>query len=254
MAAKQKGVKLEFINAGISKGGMAHIKEDDEFCGSKAALTDDSLNCQEDPRISGVLMNDQADNAEGITTVDETVNSLYIVPSSNTDISAPAVLVINSDAIKSVSFRKSGEKDKSDKPPTSSNEMNVLEVDAELSKHNLPSVELNAVSLEESNQNGEACRASRDKTGIRKTETENDGCDGGYAPGETSRIMRNVIVIGTAFMVHFTAFCGTSNLQSSINADEGLGTVSLMSIFISMMISTIFLPVIVIRLVIPIVF
>jgi hypothetical protein len=168
--------------------------------------------------------------------------------------SAAAVLVINSDDIKCVSFSTSGEKDKSVKPPTFRNKIKALEVNAELSKHALSSVRLTVLGFEESNRNGEACRASSDKTGIRKSETENDGCDAGYVPTETSRIMRNVIMIGIAFMVHFTSFCGTSNLQSSINADRGLGTVSLMSIFISMMISTIFLPVVVIRLVMPLVF
>lgn len=64
---------------------------------------------------------------------------------------------------------------------------------------------------------------------------------------ENFRIAKNVIVIGLAFMFQFTAFHGTANLQSSINSDGALGTYTLAAIYLSLIISNIFLPVIVIR-------
>lgn len=52
-----------------------------------------------------------------------------------------------------------------------------------------------------------------------------------YARGEKWRIVKNIVVLGFAFMVHFTAFHGASNLQSSVNADEALGTSTLAAIY-----------------------
>jgi hypothetical protein len=248
MAAKQKGVNLALnINVDISKGDKEQVKEEDEVYGSKVALADDAPSFQEqDPPISEILNGDEVENAVRITSEDENVN-IDKISNSNADNFTPAVLQVNNDAVKYVSMSTSGERDNSAKAPTTINKTRVLEVNAQLSKHDLPANLLIAVSLEGSNQNNEACRASRDS--VKKFEIENGGCVQVYAPGETSRIIRNIIVISIAFMVHFTAFCGTSNLQSSINAVEGLGTASLMAIYISMMISTIFLPVVVIRLV-----
>lgn len=68
-----------------------------------------------------------------------------------------------------------------------------------------------------------------------------------FKPQEVYRIWKNVLVIGFAFMIQFTAFWGTSNLQSSINADEALGTFTLAAIYGSLILSNIFLPTIVIR-------
>lgn len=68
-----------------------------------------------------------------------------------------------------------------------------------------------------------------------------------YDSKERFRISKNVIMIGLAFMVHFTAFHGTSNLQSSINADAALGTTTLAVIYGSLILSNIFLPMTVIR-------
>lgn len=64
---------------------------------------------------------------------------------------------------------------------------------------------------------------------------------------EKWRILKNVGVISFAFMVQFTAFQGTANLQSSINAEDGLGTTSLSVIYASLLISCIFVPTFVIR-------
>ncbi|XP_076262832.1 UNC93-like protein isoform X2 [Rhynchophorus ferrugineus] len=59
---------------------------------------------------------------------------------------------------------------------------------------------------------------------------------------EKWRILKNVASISCAFMIQFTAFQGTANLQSSINAKDGLGTLSLSSIFAALVVSCIFVP------------
>lgn len=59
---------------------------------------------------------------------------------------------------------------------------------------------------------------------------------------EKWRILKNIAAISLAFMVQFTAFQGTANLQSSINAKEGLGTVSLSAIYAALVVSCIFVP------------
>ncbi|XP_059608380.1 UNC93-like protein [Phlebotomus argentipes] len=69
----------------------------------------------------------------------------------------------------------------------------------------------------------------------------------GLSPHENLRIIKNVIILGFAFMVHFTAFHGTSNLQSSVNSDASLGTFTLAAIYGSLILSNIFLPAAVIR-------
>ena len=69
----------------------------------------------------------------------------------------------------------------------------------------------------------------------------------GFKPIERWRITRNVLIIGIAFMVNFTAFMGATNLQSSINADGSLGTFTLASIYGSLIFSNIFLPTLIIR-------
>ena len=71
--------------------------------------------------------------------------------------------------------------------------------------------------------------------------------NGRFQPSERWRIIKNILMIGFAFMIHFTAFMGASNLQSSINADESLGTFTLAAIYGSLIFSNIFLPVVLIR-------
>ncbi|XP_075978023.1 UNC93-like protein [Anticarsia gemmatalis] len=65
--------------------------------------------------------------------------------------------------------------------------------------------------------------------------------DSGLKPNETWRIMKNVAVVTVAFMLHFTAYSGAANLQSSINAEAGLGTASLAAIYATFIFSNIFL-------------
>lgn len=70
---------------------------------------------------------------------------------------------------------------------------------------------------------------------------------GGVGKYENLRINKNVVFLGIAFMLHFTAFHGTANLQSTINSNESMGTYTLAAIYGSLIISNIFLPVAVIR-------
>lgn len=64
---------------------------------------------------------------------------------------------------------------------------------------------------------------------------------------EKWRILKNIGVLSFAFMVQFTAFQGIANLQSSINARDGLGTISLSAIYGAIVVSCIFLPTLLIR-------
>ncbi|XP_022216899.1 UNC93-like protein isoform X2 [Drosophila obscura] len=67
--------------------------------------------------------------------------------------------------------------------------------------------------------------------------------------GEKWRILKNVAVISLAMMTQYVAYQGTLNLQSSLNAKDGLGTIALSGIYLSMGISCLVLPTIMIRLV-----
>jgi MFS family permease len=64
---------------------------------------------------------------------------------------------------------------------------------------------------------------------------------------EKWRILKNIGAVSFAFMIQFTAFQGTANLQSSINAEDGLGTVSLSAIYAALVVSCIFVPTFVIK-------
>ncbi|CAH2048731.1 unnamed protein product, partial [Iphiclides podalirius] len=68
-----------------------------------------------------------------------------------------------------------------------------------------------------------------------------------FGTNERWRINRNIFVLGFAFMVHFTAFHGAANLQSSVNSEAGAGTFTLAAIYFSLILSNIFLPAIVIK-------
>nr|CAD7406353.1 unnamed protein product [Timema poppensis] len=68
-----------------------------------------------------------------------------------------------------------------------------------------------------------------------------------FKPEEKRRILRNVLILSLAFMVHFTAFQGAANLQSSVNSSAGLGTASLATIYGALILSNVFLPVVMIR-------
>ncbi|GLH03530.1 UNC93-like protein [Gryllus bimaculatus] len=82
---------------------------------------------------------------------------------------------------------------------------------------------------------------------LSKASGEGAGLAAPDDPREQRRILRNLLVISAAFMVHFTAFVGATNLQSSVNAEKGMGTVSLALSYGSLILSTIFLPAAMIR-------
>ncbi|XP_066996152.2 UNC93-like protein [Anabrus simplex] len=60
-------------------------------------------------------------------------------------------------------------------------------------------------------------------------------------------MVKNLFALGLAFMVHYIAMKGANNLQSSVNAEEGLGTAALTSYYAGFLFSNIFLPAVIIR-------
>lgn len=60
-------------------------------------------------------------------------------------------------------------------------------------------------------------------------------------------VFKNVIAISLSFTFLFTSFQGISNLQSSINADEDLGVQSLTTVYVSLIVSCLFLPSLVLK-------
>jgi hypothetical protein len=61
------------------------------------------------------------------------------------------------------------------------------------------------------------------------------------------RIMKNLLIIGFAWMFNFTAYSSIANLQSSLNTVDGLGTISLSIIYASLIVSCLFLPTVLIQ-------
>jgi hypothetical protein len=59
---------------------------------------------------------------------------------------------------------------------------------------------------------------------------------------DVKRMLYNVIVISLSFTLLFTAYQSTANLQSSLNMDGGLGTASLTTVYVGLVISCIFVP------------
>ncbi|CAH1778622.1 unnamed protein product [Owenia fusiformis] len=56
------------------------------------------------------------------------------------------------------------------------------------------------------------------------------------------RIYKNIIVVSFGFLFNFTAFSSLSNLQSSLNKEEGLGTGGLAVLYAALVVSCMFLP------------
>nr|XP_006625794.1 PREDICTED: protein unc-93 homolog A isoform X1 [Lepisosteus oculatus] len=61
------------------------------------------------------------------------------------------------------------------------------------------------------------------------------------------RNMKNVLVVSFGFLLLFTAYGGLQSLQSSLNASEGMGVASLSVIYASIILSSMFLPPILIK-------
>jgi len=55
-------------------------------------------------------------------------------------------------------------------------------------------------------------------------------------------VYKNVFVIGLSWIFLFTAYTSISNLQSSLNSVGGLGTASLSTLYVALIISCIFIP------------
>src|SRR4051812_34835038 len=66
---------------------------------------------------------------------------------------------------------------------------------------------------------------------------------------EKRRIMKNILLISLAFFFNFNSFSGLSRLQSSLFPDEGLGVITQSVIYGTLMISCMFLPKVIIRLI-----
>ncbi|XP_030051819.1 protein unc-93 homolog A isoform X2 [Microcaecilia unicolor] len=59
--------------------------------------------------------------------------------------------------------------------------------------------------------------------------------------------LKDVIVVSIGFLLLFTAYGGLQNLQSSLNVEEGLGVLSLSIIYGTLLLSSMFLPPIIIK-------
>ncbi|XP_044024880.1 protein unc-93 homolog A isoform X2 [Siniperca chuatsi] len=62
-----------------------------------------------------------------------------------------------------------------------------------------------------------------------------------------SRNFKNVLVVSVGFLFLFTAYGGLQSLQSSLNAEQGMGVASLSVIYASIIVSSMFLPPIMIK-------
>jgi len=66
---------------------------------------------------------------------------------------------------------------------------------------------------------------------------------------EKKRVWKNVILISIAFLLNFNAFQGLSRLQSSLNRVEGMGVITLSILYAVLVISCLFVPKLMIRLI-----
>ncbi|XP_067000516.2 UNC93-like protein [Anabrus simplex] len=98
----------------------------------------------------------------------------------------------------------------------------VLGNNLKLSVNNIEK-DLTDYSINQSVINGSINSNSYSDEKAKKRDSE----DPLYPPGEERRMIRNVVMVGVVFMMHFTATLGVTHLQSSVNAAEGLGTSAL---------------------------
>lgn len=62
------------------------------------------------------------------------------------------------------------------------------------------------------------------------------------ALSESSLMLKNAAVISISFMILFTSYQSMAALQSSINKDSGLGSLSLSVIYVALVVSSMFVP------------
>ena len=77
---------------------------------------------------------------------------------------------------------------------------------------------------------------------IKKMKSANDAISESNWTSSGDHIHKNLFVIGLAWFLLFTAFQSMANLQSSLNSDAGIGTLSLSTIYITLVVSCFFLP------------
>ncbi|XP_075529468.1 protein unc-93 homolog A-like [Dermacentor variabilis] len=64
---------------------------------------------------------------------------------------------------------------------------------------------------------------------------------------DRKRVLRNLLVVSMSFLLLFTAYQSMQNLQSSLNPEAGLGTASLATIYVALVLSCMFVPTYMIR-------
>src|SRR5687768_4811467 len=96
-------------------------------------------------------------------------------------------------------------------------------------------------NIDDQKSNQDGCRKI-DGTNTRKFIVPEIIINDKYRPGEHRRMLKNIVAISIAFMLLFTAFHSTANLQSSLNDDSGLGTISLSALYAALIFSCMFLP------------
>jgi hypothetical protein len=95
-------------------------------------------------------------------------------------------------------------------------------------------------SFEENNETNKANPPKLELT-IEKTKNDPD-------LKRTKRvIIKNLLIVGLSWVFLFTAYSSIANLQSSLNSDGGLGTISLSTIYVSLILSCIFIPTVLIQ-------
>nr|XP_012632274.1 protein unc-93 homolog A isoform X1 [Microcebus murinus] len=70
---------------------------------------------------------------------------------------------------------------------------------------------------------------------------------GQRGPGMMERSLRNVLVVSSGFLLLFTAYGGLQNLQSSLYSEDGLGMSALSTLYGTVLLSSMFLPPLLIR-------
>ncbi|XP_013782499.1 protein unc-93 homolog A-like [Limulus polyphemus] len=96
----------------------------------------------------------------------------------------------------------------------------------------------------------EAVREKEQKAEVRKIEHRDlQNLEDSEKRKRKIKIIKNLLVISFGFLLLFTAFQSLSNLQSSVNSVQGLGTASLSVIYAALVVSCMFVPTFIIKLI-----